>query len=606
MKSLMLLWQQMLSDMEHLVGVSTTKSEQYALRRFENEGLEFLTLNLPPFSAGLEKGLRDGFLPHKSCDENFFRGFRYGASEYVPAFLSEFMEEIFDSQSGRLIDYPSIDSIFAVRQLTLSFAKIGIDCSKERVDAAIERYVDCEQEIRNNDARMDPSLLRDFTQMSVRLFGDVLSKLDSDVYHDRLVPKHGPGSTADKLFGNEKYDQTEWPQRMENVFPFGVYVLPGFGVHYRNRRVDFLEPGMERPVRVITVPKTQKTPRIIAIEPTSMQYMQQALLLPMVEYLESDPTIQGMIGFTDQHPNQVMAREGSEFGHLATLDLSEASDRVSYQHVRAMLSHYPHLFEGVDACRSRKADVPGYGVIRLAKFASMGSALCFPFEAMVFLTIIFMAIESAQPTRFTRRDFASWASVVRVYGDDLIIPTDYAEVVAEYLGAFGYKVNSGKSFWTGKFRESCGAEFYDAEDISISRIRSLLPSRRRDVAEILSTVSLRNQFYESGMWQSAKYLDNILVEVLPHFPIVESSSPVLGRHSIFRCHAGAWDEHLHTPLVKGYVVSSLSPTSYVSGEGALMKCLLKRSSDPFHDKDHLQRYGRPDAVRLKLRWSRPF
>jgi len=130
---------------------------------------------------------------------------------------------------------------------------------------------------------------------------------------------------------------------------------------------------------VIAVPKTMKTPRIIAVEPTAMQYMQQAISDNLVSNLEGRHfPYKWMIGFERQEPNQQMAKEGSLHGELATLDLSEASDRVSNQHVRRLTKGFPRVTEGIQACRSRKADVPGHGVIRLAKFASMGSALTFP------------------------------------------------------------------------------------------------------------------------------------------------------------------------------------------------------------------------------------
>jgi len=614
----MLLWQQVLRELGTYVGVSTDKSEQYALMRFEKEGLEFLTLNLPEYGKALEQCLSTGNLPLPlEGNAHPFRGFKLDSGGRKPRFLSEFVDRIFDPQTGMVLNDPSIESIFAIRQLTLMMAKIRIDCSDERIDAAIGRYIECEEEVREFDRLVSPDFLQEFESMCIRLYGNILTKLDSDVYYGRLVPKHGPGSTADRLFGNEKFDQAEWPLRMERIFPFGDYALPNWRYYYRLDHVDFLEPGRERPVRVITVPKTQKTPRIIAIEPTAMQYGQQAIARNLIDYLESETisesgSIQSrnrafkMIGFLDQVPNQDLAQKGSFDGSLATLDLSEASDRVSYLLVQRMLSKYPHLREAVDATRSRKADVRGE-VIDLAKFASMGSALCFPIEAMVFLAIVFIAIENADHARMIRdKDFTSFSDRVRVYGDDIIIPRAYAVAVAEYLEAFGFKVNSDKSFWKGYFRESCGKEFYRGHDVSITRVRSVLPTRRTDVSEIISTVALRNNFYASGMWETAYYLDGLVEKVLPHYPSVYPTSPVLGRHSFLGYNPERMDEHLHVPLVKGYVVSSSAPASMVSGEGALLKCLLPGRVTPFEDTRHLERQGRPEHVRIKLRWAKPY
>nr|QDH86778.1 MAG: RNA-dependent RNA polymerase [Leviviridae sp.] len=112
------------------------------------------------------------------------------------------------------------------------------------------------------------------------------------------------------------------------------------------------------------------------------------------------------IGSDTQEPNQLLAQKGSRDGSLATLDLSEASDRVSLQLVEELLARNPLAKEAILACRSLRASVPGHETITLAKFASMGSALCFPIEAMVFITITFLAIEREQGCRFThKRDF---------------------------------------------------------------------------------------------------------------------------------------------------------------------------------------------------------
>jgi hypothetical protein len=223
-----------------------------------------------------------------------------------------------------------------------------------------------------------------------------------------------------------------------------------------------------------------------------MQYMQQAILENLVESLEEDDISSWLIGIGDQIPNQEMAYEGSLNGNLATLDLSEASDRVSVQQVMGLLANHPSLREGVDASRSMKADVLIDGthqVVRLNKFASMGSALCFPFEAIVFATVIFVGIEKELGHRLTRQDIKSFKGQVRVYGDDIIIPVRFADSVIAHLEAFGFKVNANKSFWTGKFRESCGKEYYNGTDVSIVRVRRVFPTSLKDVPEILSIVS---------------------------------------------------------------------------------------------------------------------
>jgi len=598
-KSLIKLWTDMAEELAMWCRTSTIRDSQRVAERFEHEGLSFLTITLPSFGSDLQKSLDDGKVGH-----DHFAGFRRRGG--LPLFLGGFLDRVFDRGTGCLLDDPCVDSIYAIRQLTLMFAKIAYPCSKEREKRAIDKYIECEKEVKSADRDLAPELLKEFQRLSTLMFGDVYSAVDRKVFDGELIPNHGPGKTADRLTGNRKFDQSEWPLRAEIHFPYGDYALPNWRFAYRLDRVTFLEPRDERPVKVVTVPKTLKTPRIIAIEPTCMQYMQQALMAELVPELENSDVSQ-MIGFTEQGPNQVLARHGSTYGQLATLDMSEASDRVSNQHVRALLRHWPHLSGAVDASRSRKADVPGYGVQRLAKFASMGSALCFPFEAMVFLTVIMVGIQREHRHQFTRKDLKSFSGQVRVYGDDLIVPVRYVPSVIQTLEDFGLRVNMDKSYWNGKFRESCGKDYYDGHDVTVTRVRRLFPTGRNDVLEIISLVSLRNQLYHAGLWKTVRTLDDMIGPLLGgHYPRVECTSPVLGRHSFLGFIAEKEHRHRQSPLVKGWTVKSIIPKSKISGEGALLKCFLKRGDEPFADRKHLERQGRPSAVDIKLRWASPF
>jgi len=377
------------------------------------------------------------------------------------------------------------------------------------------------------------------------------------------------------------------------------------GINEYLDHIDFLEPERERPVRVIDVLKTHKTPRLIAMEPTCMQYTQQALSMLLVDKLQRDDILGELIGFDDQIPNQEMAREGSLTGLLATLDLSEASDRVVNRHVIEMMTSAGLFRDAVQDCRSTKADVRGE-VINLTKFASMGSALTFPIEAMYFLALICIGIEDALKRPLTRRDLKSLVGSVRVYGDDIIIPVKYVPFVVSSLESFSLRVNMDKSFWTGKFRESCGKEYYNGYDVSLVKVRSYIPSQRTEFSEIISTVSTSNQFHQTGLWNTAKWLGDVIEGLIP-FPVVLESSPVLGKWSftdsyqVDRLHGD-----LHSPLVRGAVVSSKKIRRETDDIWALLKWFLKEGEQPFFDKDHLKFSGRPIDVSIKIRWASPF
>jgi len=595
----MLLWMKLAQECAGWCNTSVTMDCKTVRGRSNSEGISFLTITLPSFGKDFERSLDLG-----KVDRNLFQGFAWKGG--LPKFLWGFLDLVFDRTSGVLLDEPSFDAIRSVRQLTLMFGKMHMQCTPEREQAAFDGYIQCEQDVRANSV-FGPTIGFDgYRRIASMLFWNVFKHVDHKINMQELYPKHGPGSTADRLSSNEKWRLKTWPRRLDEVFPVSEYLIPNYSFIESIQNVDILEPGSEIPARVISVPKTQKAPRIIAMEPAAMQYMQQALLPEILDAIRGVDYLDSMLGFDDQTPNQRMALEGSLSGELATLDLSEASDRVSYQHVSVLLDGYPNLLAGVDACRSRMADVPGHGIIPLAKFASMGSALCFPFEAMVFLTVILLGIERSLNTSLSLRDIKSLMGSVRVYGDDIIVPVEYVSSVVETLETFGFVVNTNKSFWTGKFRESCGKGYYDGLDVSIVKVRHMFPTHRRDATGTISVVSLRNQLYWAGYWRTCQWLDRWIEGFMCYFPRVLGSSPVLGRESVLGFDTQRIHEHYHSPLVKGYVVSSRSPIDPLDDFGALLKYFTLRGDEPLQDEDHLERSGRPQAVYTKLRWSSPF
>jgi hypothetical protein len=337
--------------------------------------------------------------------------------------------------------------------------------------------------------------------------------------------------------------------------------------------------------------------------------MQQSIRESLYSELErSNHPFSGMIHFTDQAPNRVLARKASRDGSLATLDLSEASDRVSNQHVRLLFASTPFLSGVVQAVRSRKADVDGHGVIRLSKYASMGSALTFPIEAMVFLTIIFMAISEELNTPLSEKLIKSFKGRVRVYGDDIVVPVEFADCVIRRLSDFGHRVNTGKSFWNGKFRESCGGDYYDGHDVTVVKVRRLFPESRRDAEAVLSTVSLSNQLYKAGCWRAADFVANELNRKKIPTPLVSEDSPVHGLVSYMGVTPSTRTcEFLQIPLVYGIVETSKPPRNSISGLPALNKTLvsdLDTLGVRFLDPEHLERSGRPRTVRITSKWAR--
>lgn len=200
--------------------------------------------------------------------------------------------------------------------------------------------------------------------------------------------------------------------------------------------------------KVTFVPKTAKTHRAIAVEPILNSWVQKGVEAEMKTLLK-----RAGIDLTDQSRNQELARQGSlpdQDDPYCTIDLSHASDSISIELVRDLLP--PDWFSLLNRLRS-----PAYrfdedsSSSRYEKFSSMGNGFTFPLESLIFGAI-------AHACGATSRDFA-------VYGDDIIVRKSIFEDVISLLKDFGFTPNSKKTFSSGLFRESCGADWYAGRNV---------------------------------------------------------------------------------------------------------------------------------------------
>lgn len=612
MNSLLQLLLRVLEESGTQCGIDTTMDSKTIHRRVESEGEEFLTITLPTYAKDLYKALDQG-----RVSPDLFVAFKRLRGSKLPIFLGDFMGLIFEPVNGELLNVSdggrqAAIAIRCICQVTGLLGKLFEIAPPKRVSAALERYIE-------NDARVadlsgvDDSFIVATKTAFMFLFAGPLHRAEHDIRDGLLRPQHGPGAVADGLRGNAKWQQPSWPDRLEAVFPYGKWAFNSYLnylEHLDSGQVADL--GEELPVKVIPVPKTQKTPRLIAVEPTCMQYMQQAVRGVLEKHLFADPTANSAMGYLSQEPNQLLAKRGSIDGSVATLDLSDASDLVSFELVEHLFRSFPSLWEAMDVTRSRIARIPELETeVTLRKYASMGSALCFPVESMVFSAIALAAVATAQTHLPLWGALKAFSGKVRVYGDDIIVPSTLAQHVVGWLEAFGLRVNHSKSFWTGRFRESCGKEYWNGFDVSYAKVRFRLPDPRETLKQnserVIHTVAFRNNLREKDFFATVDYLDELLNECLHGvYPRVLPESPALGRHSYpSEIISERWDHDTQTPLVKAYCVDVNPPASELDGYGALMKCLVKDGDLPIPDPKHLLRAGRSSSLRIKKRWISP-
>lgn len=534
MKSLKWLLSCMLTDVSVRCDTDTQRDYKTIVSRVEHEGLSFLTITLPTFARDFERSLEQGCI-----DSQSFRSFRKKRSDGLfPVLLRGVVSQVFDIGTGRLLNKPSVEAILCVRQVCLMWKKVNIACSEERVDDAIAKYVECDEDVGKLQdycamAKLSPwSVDQELGGVGGVLWHGLGTDFAVAWSGNQIVPKHGPGATAERVSGNRKFALRSWHDRLSVFFPLDQYALPNAGWcgTEAEAAINILEPGAETPVRVVTVPKTLKAPRVIAIEPVCMQYAQQALSEFLMDTLERRWPSKGHVNFRDQSINQRLALESSKSGKYATLDLSEASDRVSVPLVKLVFGACPDLLDAFLACRSTTALMPDGTVRPVRKFASMGSALCFPVEACVFFTLAVAGRLAALNLPKTPSNISKVAQGVYVYGDDIIVPADEVETIIRYFEYFGLKVNADKSFWAGKFRESCGMDAYDGERVTPIYLREL-PRDGRSTGGLVSLVSFANQLYKNGWWHTARGVRQMVEDQVGPLPHVSETSPGLGWNS---------------------------------------------------------------------------
>lgn len=203
------------------------------------------------------------------------------------------------------------------------------------------------------------------------------------------------------------------------------------------------------------VPKNAKTDRSICTEPLLNSFVQLGIGRHMRRRLRRSGC-----DLRYQERNQELAREGSITNSLATIDLSSASDTISYMTVMELLP-LP-WFNLLDTCRSPHYTFEGK-TYHFEKFSSMGNGFTFELETLIFLSL---ARATADYLRVPKDS-------ISVYGDDIIIPVECVSLYSKVLRTFGFSVNESKSFSQGPFRESCGADWFLGQQVRPLYLKSM-------------------------------------------------------------------------------------------------------------------------------------
>jgi hypothetical protein len=481
---------------------------------------------------------------------------------------------------GRVSLPADVRAVQHIRQLTYVMYKLEVPYSPKLVKMVELQWTRDEKDVERFN-RMIGSLMLSSTQsldsqkwllrrilLKARtLVNKVLGHIDPR----EIKPSHGPGVVAT---GERVHEKTYLRHRyasVELMYPFWEYMCLSLSVaqqEYQDRPViDEANPTS----KVVFVPKDSRGPRLISCEPLSLMWLQQGLKDRLYQAIENHPLTKGRVNFADQGINRQFALRASRFENWVTLDLKNASDRVGLELVKQLFAG-TRVLEALLALRSTQTRFGDY-TVPLHKYAPMGSALCFPVEALVFWCLIVACVSVHKGTRL-----AEEAAKCFVYGDDIVVPRENYNLARTVLEEVGLTVNDSKCCVSGFFAESCGCDAFMGIDVTPVRFRTTWSSQGSP-SNIASWVDYSNRLYERGFTRTAQTIEKIVRGCgynIPYLAVEETVPGVVRALAYYRPRGIAM--YLNTLYKVRYRYSRKTHSMYV--EGYTLRALVIQDKRP--------------------------
>lgn len=379
-------------------------------------------------------------------------------------------------------------------------------------------------------------------------------------------PCHSNGAVANRetrkgLYG--KYCNMQTDHRIDYLYRKFSYRSSDYGF---DRFMNVASHEEDATAKLITVPKGIDKRRLICPEPAEYQFNQQGIWRMLDDYVQNHQILRSHISIHDQSVNQDAALAASKYQDAATIDLSSASDSVSWELVKRVFSRTPFLLQCMWATRSTHIRLSDGSILRTRKYAPMGSALCFPIESILFAAICQVADNNTRVGR--SRD------TYHVYGDDIIVPLHAYDETVRLLTGCGFIINEQKTFYPyARFKESCGIEGLDGDDVTpigISRKYSGLTLDKSRPELVSCYVSLANQLWLKGYARARTFIVRKILELPDGYVPPFSWSPSLGIASVRPTHWNAlrrYNEDLQeTEILVGCYSTIKDPDPFTSPE----------------------------------------
>jgi len=164
--------------------------------------------------------------------------------------------------------------------------------------------------------------------------------------------------------------------------------------------------------------------------------------------------------------NRRLAGVGSFDDSFGTIDLVSASDSIMTQLLEVSVK--PSFIKTMMMMsRSKLIVLPNGKHVVPRMISTMGNGFTFPLQTVIFASVVRSIYQlMGFPCSCPRTQYG-------VFGDDIIVRREAYEYTIQMLTKLGFKVNVGKSFGIGPFRESCGHDYFRGVNIRGVYIRSL-------------------------------------------------------------------------------------------------------------------------------------
>lgn len=523
----------LLDDLERKLDFGLSYDRLIINDRLSCEGIAFVTKTLPLFFKDVLFALENGvstFLG--SFALRCFGTTRDKYQSEIPAFLPGILSRIFFSED----DMVQTIALRALYQLCALLAKYKLPFSNEVLHQQIKKVIEDDENLPSEFTTEEQGRVLFYASEALR---DLLGSLDLNEIH----PRSGRGAVFPKAEQWEKYF-VPYDSQMEEQYDSGDMFCPSPLMRSKGYLVDWerallSSPFYHRPrtfrsevcddfpinpliAKLTAVPKTNLEARLINVENALRMRIQQGQREALYQYVERHPLTKGHVAFSRQDINGRLALESSLTRKNGTMDLSKASDLNGLALVAAIWPS--NVFRKLASSRTARCYVPPLELssgkvipertFTMRKFAPMGSAVCFPVEALTFWALGIAALL----VKHEKWSLQRAASTIYVYGDDIIVESCDVDAVANTLELFGLKVNRSKTFVRGYFRESCGVDAYKGQVVSPIRIKHRRPEGVDDAESLISWIALSDSLYEAGYTRTAWLMHDHVESILGHLP----------------------------------------------------------------------------------------